>query len=126
MSKKLTLIAASESDQSKAADRSSSAEAEALRRVLGGATFGFAARLWDGSRLHLGGEGEPFTLVFRSRRSFRKLMLRPNTLRFAVAYVNGEIDVEGDLFAAMRLAAHIEALRVGLKDRLAVLRALML
>ena len=86
----------------------------------------FAARLWDGSRLHLGGEGEPFTLVFRSRRSFRKLMLRPNTLRFALAYVNGEIDVEGDLFAAMRLAAYIEALRVSLKDRLAVLRALML
>jgi cyclopropane-fatty-acyl-phospholipid synthase len=123
---KRTLIAAIEEIRSANPHRSSSAEAEALRRVLGGVTFGFAARLWDGSRLHLGGEGEPFTLVFRSRRSFRKLMLRPNTLRFALAYVNGEIDVEGDLFAAMRLAAYIEALRVSLKDRLAVLRALML
>jgi cyclopropane-fatty-acyl-phospholipid synthase len=126
MSMKPTVIAGSEEDRTETPDRSSSAAAEAIRRVLGGATFGFAARLWDGSRLHVGGEGEPFTLVFRSRRSFRKLMLRPNTLRFAVAFVNGEIDVEGDLFAAVRLAAHIEALRVGLKDRLAVLRALML
>jgi cyclopropane-fatty-acyl-phospholipid synthase len=124
MSMKPTLIAARERDRTEI--RSSSAAEEALRRVLGGATFGFAARLWDGSRFHVGGEGEPFTLVFRSRRSFRKLMLRPNTLRFAVAYVNGEIDVEGDLLAAMQLAAHIEALRVGLKDRLAVLRALVL
>jgi cyclopropane-fatty-acyl-phospholipid synthase len=126
MSMKPTLIAANPQDRSARPDRSPSAEAEALRRVLGGTAFGFAARLWDGSRVHLGGDGEPFTLVFRSRRSFRKLMLRPNTLRFAVAYVNGEIDVEGDLFAAMRLAAHIEALRVGFKDRLALLRALML
>ena len=124
MSMKRTLI--SEENQSASRDRSSSAEAEVLRRVLGGVSFGFAARLWDGSCLHLGGDGEPFTLVFRSRRSFRKLMLRPNTLGFAVAYVNGELDVEGDLFAAIRLAAHIEALRVGFKDRLAVLRALML
>jgi cyclopropane-fatty-acyl-phospholipid synthase len=120
------LIAAKEGRRTEAPARSSSAAAEALRRVLGGPTFGFAARLWDGSCVHVGGEGEPFTLVFRSRRSFRRLLLRPNTLRFAVAYVNGEIEVEGDLFAAMALAAHIEALRVGLKDRLAVLRALIL
>jgi cyclopropane-fatty-acyl-phospholipid synthase len=86
--------------------------------------FGFAVRLWNGAQIHLGPKGEPFTLVFRNREIFRRLVLRPNTLRFAVAFADGDIDVEGDLFTALRLANRVEALRLGLRDRLAILVAL--
>jgi hypothetical protein len=51
-------------------------------------------------------------------------VLRPNTLRFAVAYTEGDLDVEGDFFVAIGLANQIEALRLGLSDRLSILRAL--
>jgi hypothetical protein len=95
-----------------------------LHRIFGNVPFGFAVRLWDGSHVHLGPKGEPFTLVFRRRETFRALVLRPNTLRFAVAYTEGDLDVEGDFFVAMRLANQIEAVRLGLSDRLAILRAL--
>jgi len=95
-----------------------------LTRVFREVPFGFAVRLWNGARIHLGSKGEPFTLVFRSREIFRRLVLRPNTLRFAVAFADGDIDVEGDLFTALRLANRIEALRLGLRDRLAILAAL--
>jgi len=95
-----------------------------LHRIFGNVPFGFAVRLWDGSRVHLGPSGEPFTLVFRRRETFRALVLRPNTLRFAVAFTEGDLDVEGDFFVAMRLANQLEALRLGLSDRLAILRAI--
>jgi hypothetical protein len=95
-----------------------------LHRIFGKVPFGFAVRLWDGSRVHLGPNGEPFTLVFRRRETFRALVLRPNTLRFAVAYTEGDLDVEGDFFVAMRLANQIEAIHLGLSDRLAILREL--
>jgi len=103
---------------------SSGAASLILRRIFGNVPFGFAVRLWDGTRVHLGPSGEPFTLVFRRRETFRALVLRPNTLRFAVAYTEGDLDVEGDFFVAMRLANQIEALHLGLGDRLAILRAL--
>jgi hypothetical protein len=110
----------------KIAEETGSTEAAGaiLHRIFGNVPFGFAARLWDGSRVHLGPTGEPFTLVFRSRETFRALVLRPNTLRFAVAYTEGDIDIEGDFFFAMRLANQIEALHLGLSDRLTILRAL--
>jgi len=106
------------------AHRSESAARIILAKVFREVPFGFAVRLWNGARIHLGPVGEPFTLVFRSREAFRRLVLRPNTFRFALAFADGDLDVEGDLFTALHLANRIEALRLGLRDRLAILAAL--
>jgi hypothetical protein len=95
-----------------------------LRRIFRDVPFGFAVRLWNGTKVHLGPGGEPFTLVFRTREAFRWLVLRPNTMRFALAFAEGDLDIEGDLFTAMHLANRIEALRLGLADRLAIVAAL--
>jgi hypothetical protein len=107
-----------------AIENGGAAAAAILGRIFRNVPFGFAARLWDGARVHLGASGEPFTLVFRDRDVFRRLMLRPNTLRFATAYVDGELEVEGDLFAAIRLANRIEELRLSLADRMLILSSL--
>jgi hypothetical protein len=97
-----------------------------LQRVFGELPFPLATRLWDGTLVRFGrGPDWPFTLVFRSPTVFRRLMLRPNTLRFAEAYVNGEVDVEGDIVSAIGLAARIEEVRLGVRDRLAILRELV-
>jgi cyclopropane-fatty-acyl-phospholipid synthase len=51
---------------------------------------------------------EPGELIFRSRRALRRLMWQPNELGLARAYVSGDLDVEGDLFATLnRLASLI-------------------
>jgi cyclopropane-fatty-acyl-phospholipid synthase len=52
-------------------------------------------------------------------------MLRPNTLRFAEAFVEGDIDIEGDIFAAVQLAQRIEDLRLGVRDRVAIAARLL-
>ena len=96
-----------------------------LRRVFAGVRTPLLFRLWDGTDAPVGARGESgFAVVFRSRPVFRRLLRNPTPFRFGEAYIAGEIDIEGDVFAAMRVANEIEALRVPFGTRLAVLAAL--
>ncbi|MFD3437683.1 class I SAM-dependent methyltransferase [Streptomyces sp. NPDC058685] len=61
-------------------------------------------RAWDGSES--GPPGAP-VLVVRHRRALRRLLWRPGELGLARAWVAGEIDVEGDLYAALDLLSGI-------------------
>ena len=108
------------------ADRSVVAALGLLRQVFASVRTPLAFRLWDGSAARVGGPGENrFTIVFRSRPVFRRLLHRPTPLRFGEAFIGGDIDIEGDLFAAMRAANAIEELRLPLGTRLAVLASLL-
>jgi cyclopropane-fatty-acyl-phospholipid synthase len=71
--------------------------AGALGIVLGTDGIPVRLRAWDGSEA--GPEGAPAILV-RSRRALRRLAWAPGELGLGRAYVAGEIDVEGDVFAA--------------------------
>jgi len=107
-------------------DRRAAAAAGLLRRVFASLEAPLTFRLWDGTTACVGGTGESgFALVFRSRGAFRRIVLRPTSLRFGEAYIGGEVDIEGDIFAAMRAANAIERLRVPLGTRLAVLAGLL-
>ena len=83
-----------------------------------------ALRLWDGTLLRLGiaahhEEPEPrYTLVCRGPSVVRSMVLGRDPLRMAEAYFRGEIDIEGDFFAAMRLKDQLESIRVSARDRL--------
>src|SRR2546428_7572686 len=108
------------------ADRRAAAAAGLLRRVFASLEAPLTFRLWDGTTTCVGGTGESgFAVVFRSRRAFRRIVRWPTSLRFGEAYIDGEVDIEGDIFAAMRVANAIERLRVPLGARLAVLAGLL-
>jgi cyclopropane-fatty-acyl-phospholipid synthase len=51
-------------------------------------------------------------------------MRDPSPLNFAEAYVEGALDIEGDLFAAMDVANAIEDIRISWSDRLKLLVSL--
>ena len=96
-----------------------------LRRVFASVRTPMRFRLWDGTDAPVGGSGESgFAVVFRSRPVFRRLLRNPTPFRFGEAFIAGDIDIEGDVFAAMRAADEIEAMRVPFGTRLAVLAAL--
>ncbi|MFF5565838.1 class I SAM-dependent methyltransferase [Streptomyces sp. NPDC012623] len=62
-------------------------------------------RAWDGSEA---GPPDAPTLIIRNRRALRRLLWKPGELGLARAWVAGEIDVEGDLYAVLdRLAGLI-------------------
>ncbi|MDF9749333.1 cyclopropane-fatty-acyl-phospholipid synthase family protein [Arthrobacter sp. ES3-54] len=71
--------------------------ADALAIILG--TDGIPLRLkaWDGSEA--GPENAP-VVVFRSRRALRRMLWSPGQLGLSRAYVAGEIEAPGDIFAA--------------------------
>jgi cyclopropane-fatty-acyl-phospholipid synthase len=95
--------------------------AEVLHRVFDGIPDGFAFRLWDGSVVNLGGGTPVCTAVVHQPQTFIRLIRDPTPLTFAEAYVDGSIDLEGDLFDAMSVANSIEEIRVPFVERLRVL-----
>ncbi|MFJ5292250.1 class I SAM-dependent methyltransferase [Streptomyces sp. NPDC088348] len=73
-----------------------------LAEELLGALLPVRIRAWDGSES--GPPGTP-VLVIRHRRALRRLLWKPGELGLARAWVAGEIDVDGDLYAALDLLA---------------------
>jgi len=96
-----------------------------LRRLFGHLQSGVAFRLWDGTPVTLGAGAPACTVVLHRPETFSRLVRDPSPLNFAEAYVEGAIDIEGDLFAAMRIANSIEDLRVSALDRWRLLVALV-
>lgn len=72
--------------------------AEALGTVLRVAELPVRVRAWDGSEA---GPVDAPLLVVGSRSAMRRILWSPNELGLARAYVAGDIDVAGDLFAVL-------------------------
>jgi cyclopropane-fatty-acyl-phospholipid synthase len=68
----------------------------------------FAISFWDGSRWPAENGAARFTLMVRHPDALRR-MLRPNAndLSLSEAYINGDLEVEGDLEAAMPVANYL-------------------
>ena len=71
--------------------------AQALSVVLDTEEIPLRLRAWDGSEA--GPEGAP-VLEFHSRRALRRILWSPGQLGLSRAYVAGDIDSSGDIFAA--------------------------
>lgn len=68
----------------------------------------FSVRLWDGSLLPPEtGRLSRFTLVIRNPAALRTLLLSANELALGEAYMYGDIDIEGEIGCAFRLADHL-------------------
>jgi hypothetical protein len=98
--------------------------AEVLRHIFRRVTTGCAFRLWDGTCVVLG-PGDPVcTAVVHSPETFMRLIRDPTPRNFAEAYVEGAIDLEGDLFRAMNVADAMDEIRLSVVDRLRILLTL--
>ncbi len=84
----------------------------------------FNVRIWDG-RVISWGETPRFTLVFRDKRVFQKIILNGNALVAGAAFIENKFDIEGDIFAAVRLGDYLGSLRLGMRERLGILTGLL-
>ncbi|MFJ7293741.1 class I SAM-dependent methyltransferase [Streptomyces collinus] len=75
---------------------------QGLFTQLLGAPLPVRIRAWDGSQA--GPPGAP-ALVVRNRRALRRLLWKPGELGLARAWVAGDLDIEGDLYATLDLLA---------------------
>ncbi len=85
-----------------------------LRIGHGGSTayFGRGAAL---------GQAPDFTLSLAGAGVLRRLIAGRDPLRFADAYFRGDVEVDGDFFAALQLKDHLQDLRLPAVQRLKVL-----
>jgi cyclopropane-fatty-acyl-phospholipid synthase len=88
---------------------------EPLVRTLVPGELPITIKAWDGSTLGPGDAAA--TVVINSPTALRRLMWAPNELGLGRAYVAGDLDIEGDIYAALAIrdgvAAHDEPARVG-------------
>lgn len=68
-----------------------------MAAVLGTEQIPLRLRAWDGSEA---GPPDAPVMEFRSRRALRRMLWSPGQLGLSRAYVAGEIDAPGDIFAA--------------------------
>jgi cyclopropane-fatty-acyl-phospholipid synthase len=99
--------------------------AELLIRLFRHVETAVPLRLWNGSQLQAGrGPAEPrpaFALAFRNPRAVWSMVLERDPLYLAEAYFRGDIDIEGDFFAALALKDHLQSLRLSAAERLGAL-----
>ena len=108
------------------ANRCADEASDLLKRLFRRFDSSFALRLWNGTTLRLGNAAShavdpPFTLVCHHPGFVRSMVLGRDPLRLAEAYFQGDIDVEGDFFAALCLKDHLDSIRLSLRDRLGAL-----
>ena len=98
--------------------------AELLGKIFKRLDMCVAMRLWSGPMFRVGGGVAPvagaepsFLLWFRTPAAVVSMVLGRDPLRLADAYFRGEVDIEGDLFAALALKDHLEEIKLPLGER---------
>jgi cyclopropane-fatty-acyl-phospholipid synthase len=66
-----------------------------------------SVRFWDDSTLDV--PGSSATILFRSPNALRRIAYSPGELGLGRAYVAGDLDIEGDIFAVLALRDHLGA-----------------
>jgi cyclopropane-fatty-acyl-phospholipid synthase len=110
--------------------------AQLLAKIFKHLDMCFAVRLWSGPAFRVGGgvaaaaagartesaaAEPPFALWFRTPAAVVSMALGRDPLRLAEAYFCGEVDIEGDLFAALALKDHLGEIQLSLAERSAAL-----
>ncbi|WP_030341461.1 SAM-dependent methyltransferase [Streptomyces sp. NRRL S-1022] len=69
-----------------------------LAEQMTGAPLPLRLKAWDGSQA---GPPDAPALVVRNRRALRRMLFKPGELGLARAWVSGDLEIEGDLYAAL-------------------------
>jgi cyclopropane-fatty-acyl-phospholipid synthase len=93
--------------------------ADLLQDLLG-TDLPVAFSLYDGSRV--GPDPAPATIVVRSPDALRRIVTAPGELGFGRAYVAGDLDVEGDIYAALELRDQMPEVKLRPRQYVAALR----
>ena len=90
---------------------------QAVGHVRGHATLERAHVRVGGGVAPLAGAEPSFLLWFRTPAAVVSMVLGNAPLRLADAYFRGEVDIEGDLFAALALKDHLKEIKLPLGER---------
>src|SRR5579859_563555 len=109
--------------------RGSELASELLTRLFRRLPMSLTLRLWNGATVRVGADSGaqafPFALVFRNPEVVSTAVLGRDPLRLAEAYFRGDLDIEGDFFAALALRDHLQALQMSVGEQIGAAAAAM-
>jgi cyclopropane-fatty-acyl-phospholipid synthase len=114
------------SSDARGAPRARAAAEAIVRRLCRGYRGNLAIRLWNGVTLRHGAAAPDCTVVIHDPRPLYEAALRRDPLRLADGYFAGALDIEGDIYVALGLRHHFEALRLTLGQKAALLKDLLI
>ncbi len=91
-----------------------------LERVFEGHPKDFNIGLWDGSLIKWTNSPK-FTLIFKDKSAFKKVLIASDAYKAGKAFIEGQVDITGDIFEAIKLADHLSQLRLGLLEKMGLL-----
>jgi cyclopropane-fatty-acyl-phospholipid synthase len=94
-----------------------------LTRLFHRLPLALTLRLWNDATVRVGAsepgtQQSPFALVFRNPEAVSTTVLGRDPLRLAEAYFRGDLDIEGDFFAALALKDHLQALQLSVGEKI--------
>jgi cyclopropane-fatty-acyl-phospholipid synthase len=89
-----------------------------LHRLFHDFEGGIRFRLWDGTLLELGRGNPKMGLTFHSPAAFRGMALTRDPMRLAEFYLHGDVDIDGDVYSAINIRHHLEALHLTLTEKI--------
>lgn len=97
-----------------------------LKRLFSNFDGSLTMRLWNGINLQLGkasteNHSPSFILICRNPNIVRSMVLGRDPLRLADAYFHGDIDIEGDFFAAVQLKDNLHMIKLSLWEKFAAI-----
>jgi cyclopropane-fatty-acyl-phospholipid synthase len=97
--------------------------ADLLRRLFRRYPGSLSLQLWNGNTLRVGANAaadpdSPFTLSIRNPEVVCAAVLGRDPLALAEAYFRGDMDIEGDFFAALSIKDHLDALQMPVVEKL--------
>src|SRR5260370_8484380 len=104
------------------ADRGSELASDLVTRLFRRLRMGLTPGLWNGATVRVGADSgaqePPFELVFRNPEVVCSAVLGRDPLRLAEAYFRGDLDIEGDFFAALALKDHLQGLQMSIGEQI--------
>src|SRR6202165_635970 len=114
---------------SAAAYRGSEIASDLLSRLFRRLPMSLTLRLWNGATVRVGADsGAPdsrFALVFCNPEVVSTAVLGRDPLRLAEAYFRGDLDIEGDFFAALALKDHLQEMQMSVGEQIGAAAAAM-
>jgi cyclopropane-fatty-acyl-phospholipid synthase len=94
-----------------------------LKRLFKNFEGNIKIRLWNGKKLRLGKASflsvdSPCTLVLKTPQVVRQLVMSNDPLSLAEAYFQGDVDIEGDIYALLKLREQLQSMRLPLVERI--------
>jgi cyclopropane-fatty-acyl-phospholipid synthase len=90
-----------------------------LEKIFDGHPKNFNLRLWDGQTIAW--DSHPaFTLIFSDKQALKKIILSGDAFTAGTAYIEKEIEIEGDIFEAIKLGDYLAGLKLSRGEKLAI------